>query len=152
MPVNLPAVSLAINTSIPAVDIPLGVVRSDDFVSSTTHGDGTINGSTETAGIAKPAYDAQEVDKAVTAISGIAPSYPAAMRSAGIEGDVRAEFVVDEKGCAVTSSLRILSSSNVQFSEAVRQALPRMRFAPAQLRGRAVPQTVQQLFAFRLNR
>ena len=150
--VKVPSISLTINTGIPSVDIPLGVVRADDFVSSTAPGDGATSDSQATRAAEKPAYDAYEVDKAVTAISGTAPAYPTAMRSAGIEGDVKAQFVVDENGRAVVSSLRIVSSSNEQFSEAVRRSLPNMRFAPAQLRGRPVAQTVQQLFAFRLNR
>lgn len=151
--INAPSLSsLAINTSIPDVDISLGLVRADDFVSTAVPGDGATTDSRTTPGIDNPAYDSYEVDKAVTAISGVAPAYPAAMRTAGIEGDVKAEFVVNENGRAVRSTLRIVSSSNEQFSEAVRRSLPNMRFAPAQLRGRPVAQTVQQLFAFRLNR
>jgi protein TonB len=92
------------------------------------------------------------VDKAVAVISGAGPSYPATMRASGIEGEVKAQFVVNEQGRAEVSSLRIVSSTNDHFSEAVRQALPRMRFRPAELRGRPVAQTVQQLFSFRLDR
>ena len=152
LPVTLPSISLAIHAGIPAVDIPLGVVRADDFVSSTGSATNSAEEFEDSPVAAKPAYDAYEVDKAVTAISGVAPAYPASMRSSGVEGDVKAEFVVNESGRAVLWSLRIVSSTNEQFSEAVRNALPRMRFRPAQLGGRAVAQTVQQLFAFRLNR
>ena len=150
--VRAPSISLAISTNIPDVNIPLGVVRNDDFavgnVSGATEGENTAGKSD----VAKPAYDAYEVDKAVQSLSGGAPAYPAAMRAAGIEGEVNAQFIVNEYGRAEVSSLRIVSSTNDQFAESVRQALPKMRFVPAQLRGRPVAQTVQQLFSFRLNR
>jgi TonB family protein len=150
---TIPSISLTIATTIPDVNVPLGVVRSDDFVLSPT-------GSEEAAGDAavgtslpsKTAYDAYEVDKAVTALSGAAPAYPVAMRSAGIEGEVKAQFIVNVDGRAELASIRIVSSTNDAFSRAVSDALPRMRFIPARLRGKAVPQTVQQLFAFRLSR
>ena len=149
---RLPSISLAISTSIPSIEIPLGVVRGDEFAAPSsgglTSGDPVMTGSER----GNVAYDAFEVDKAVAALPGVAPVYPAALRAAGVEGEVRAQFVVNDHGRADVSSLRILSSTNDQFSEAVRQSLPRMRFVPAQLRGRPVAQTVQQLFSFRLSR
>ncbi|HMA21046.1 MAG TPA: energy transducer TonB, partial [Gemmatimonadaceae bacterium] len=100
----------------------------------------------------KVAYDSREVDRQVAAIAGVAPQYPAAMKAAGIEGEVRAQFVVDESGRADIQSLRIMSSTNELFSEAVRRALPRMKFIPARIGAHAVAQMVQQAFVFRLDR
>ena len=149
---RIPSISLTIPTNIPDISIPLGVVRNDDFPISTASPASSGNAVVTGNGTEKPAYDAYEVDKTVAALSGVAPAYPAAMRSAGIEGEVKAQFIVNENGRADVSSLRIVSSTSDQFSEAVRQALPRMRFKPAELRGHPVAQMVQQLFSFRLSR
>jgi TonB family protein len=150
--VRAPSISVAIPANIPDVSIPLSVVRNDDFFFAS--------GRTATSGVPaaaanpveRPVYDHLEVDETVAVIPGIAPVYPAAMRAAGIEGEVNAAFVVDAKGRADVSSLKIISSTNDQFTRAVRDALPQMRFKAARLLGRAVPQMVQQSFAFRLNR
>jgi protein TonB len=80
------------------------------------------------------------------------PVYPPALRAAGIEGRVVAQFVVDTQGKAARESIRILSSSNELFSESVRKAIAQMRFVPAKIRGKPVAQMVQQLFVFKLDR
>jgi protein TonB len=150
---NRPSISIDVSPNIPDVAVPLGTVRPDDFAPSSGVGNdpapppGAIGSGNNGA-----PYDSYQVDIPVAAIGGTAPAYPAAMRSAGIEGEVKAEFVVDRKGRADFASLRIISSTNEQFSGAVRDALPRMRFTPARLRGEPVAQLVQQLFVFRLNR
>ena len=146
-----PSISLAISADIPDVNIALGAVRNDEFAAAVSSSAATESVSGK-PGIEKPAYDAYEVDRAVQPLSNAAPVYPAAMRAAGIEGEVEAQFVVNEKGLAEASSLRIVKSTNDQFAESVRRALSKMRFAPAELGGRPVAQTVQQLFSFRLSR
>jgi TonB family protein len=148
----IPSISVAISTNIPPIDIPLGGVQNDDFPISTGSAGESRNAVATGPASEQSVYDAYEVDKGVAAISGVAPAYPASMRASGIEGEVKAQFVVNERGRAEVSSLRIVSSTNDQFSEAVRQALPRMRFRPAELRGHPVAQMVQQLFSFRLDR
>ncbi len=93
----------------------------------------------------------RHVDRAVMAIPGtVAPRYPSMLRSAGIEGDVRAQFVVDTLGRVETGSVRILESTHESFSQAVRDALSRARFVPAEARGRKVRQLVEQPFSFKL--
>lgn len=151
--VSAPALSIDVSANIPDVSIPLGTVRRDDFLSSTgfTNGPIAAPGGLSSGNNGAP-YDSYEVDIPVAAIGGASPAYPAAMRSAGIEGEVKAEFVVDKKGRADAASLRVIASTNEQFSSAVRDALPRMRFTPARLRGEPVAQLVQQLFVFRLSR
>jgi len=148
-----PAISIDVSPNIPDVSIPLGTVHRDDFASSTglTNDPVPSPGGLSSGSNSAP-YDSYQVDIPVAAIGGVAPAYPAAMRSAGIEGQVKAEFVVDGKGRADAASLRIISSTSEQFSTAVRDALPRMRFTPARLSGEPVAQLVQQLFVFRLDR
>ena len=77
--------------------------------------------------------------------------YPDAMRLANREGEVLAQFVVDERGVVDMTTFKALKATDPAFTEAVRTALPTMRFAPAQVKGRAVKQLVQQPFTFALS-
>jgi protein TonB len=65
---------------------------------------------------------------------------------------VIAEFVVDEQGRAQEGSVRFVRSDNQLFEDAVRVALRRMRFVPAEVGGRKVKQLVQMPFVFTLSR
>lgn len=144
-------ISLSISADIPDVNIPLGGVRTDDFAASPI-GTSTSNATSTGAAGDKPAFEAYEVDSPVSAIAGsYRPEYPAALRSAGIEGDVTAQFIVDRYGHASAESIRILTSTNELFAASVKRAIPRMRFVAARLNGEPVAQSVQQLFSFRLD-
>lgn len=146
------SLSFDIPVGVPDVNIPLAGVRQSDFTSA---GETVSSGYESDAPASQPgkvAYDSREVDRQVAAVAGIAPEYPASLRAAGIEGEVRVQFVVDESGRADIGSLRILSSSNELFSDAVKRALPKMKFIPARIGSHAVAQTVQQAFVFRLDR
>jgi protein TonB len=99
------------------------------------------------------AYNAFEVDIEVVAIPGSgSPRYPEMLRSAGTEGQVIAQFVVNEKGRADQKTFKVISSTHPQFTDAVNRALPQMRFKPAKIGGKPVSQLVQQLFVFKLDR
>ena len=80
------------------------------------------------------------------------PDYPAQLRSAGVEGEVIVQFVVNESGKVDRESIRIVSASNDLFAGSVTGALARMRFTPARIGTHAVAQLVQQTFVFRLDR
>lgn len=148
---RVPSISLNVSPDLPAVDVPLaspGTVRSEDFGSpSTTLGTADTGPSTEPA-----AYTDIEVESQVAVISGLRPEYPAALRASGVEGRVVAQFIVDASGKTDPQSIKILSSTSELFSESVRRALLRSRFRPASIRSKNVPQLVQQLFVFRLDR
>jgi protein TonB len=89
----------------------------------------------------------------VSLISGsAAPRYPESLRIAGVEGKVVAQFVVDFEGRVEDGTVRIVRSDNSLFDEAVRAALTRMRFTPAEIAGRKVRQLVQMPFVFALSR
>ena len=93
------------------------------------------------------------VDKAVVALPGSAqPRYPPMLQSAGLEGDVRAQFVVDTLGRVELSSVHVLESTHEMFTTSVREALARARFRPAEAGGRKVRQLVEQTFTFRITR
>ncbi|MDP9202078.1 MAG: energy transducer TonB, partial [Gemmatimonadota bacterium] len=78
--------------------------------------------------------------------------YPEMLRSSGTEGQVIAQFVVNEKGRADRETFRVVSSTHPLFTGAVNRALPQMRFKPAMIGGKPVSQLVQQLFVFKLDR
>ncbi|MEO8193552.1 MAG: energy transducer TonB [Gemmatimonadales bacterium] len=148
-------VSIDIPANLPRVDIPLATIGSRDFdPAGETHSVPPTSGDSGPGiGEADRPYDASEVEFPASAIAGtIRPEYPSALRSSGIEGQVIAQFVVDEKGRAHSQTLRIVSSTNDMFAESVTRSLSRMRFVPARVGGRPVAQLVQQLFVFRLDR
>jgi TonB family protein len=80
------------------------------------------------------------------------PSYPDSLRAHGVEGLVVIRFIVDTGGHADSSTLRFVEATHPGFADAVRNALPRMRFIPAELDGRHVPQLVSQEFRFVITR
>jgi len=80
------------------------------------------------------------------------PRYPDQLRAAGVQGTVIGKFVVDTTGLADMRSFEVLKSDHEGFTTAVREALPAMRFYPAQVAGRPVKQLVQMPFSFGLVR
>jgi len=113
-------------------------------------GDGT--GAEPVRQVDQPYLDS-EVEKPVVMAPGArGPPYPDMLRTAGIEGTVLAQFVVDTTGRAEMSTFKVLKSDNDLFSNAVKNALQRMRFLPAEVGGRKVKQLVEQPFQFSLNR
>lgn len=110
-------------------------------------------GAAPAAGVTETPYFDFQVDKPATRLPGSRmPMYPDSLRASRFEGEVLAMFVVDTAGRVVPRSLRILRSSHPLFVVEVRAALPEMRFTPAELSGRSVPQGVQELFTFRPER
>jgi TonB family protein len=98
-------------------------------------------------------YFEYQVTKAVSPHPGNpSPRYPDALRTANVEGQVLAQFIVDENGMADTSSFTIIRSTHDLFSVTVRNAVPQMRFYPAELNGRPVRQLVQMPFQFSLTK
>lgn len=100
----------------------------------------------------QPYFDFQVEKPVVMAPGSQGPAYPDMLRTAGIEGTVLAQFVVDTTGRAEMNTFKALKSDNDLFTNAVKNALQRMRFLPAEVGGRKVKQLVQQPFQFSLNR
>jgi beta-lactamase regulating signal transducer with metallopeptidase domain len=94
-----------------------------------------------------------QVEKTVTPVAG-GPRvrYPTVLRTANVEGEVLAQFVVDTLGLADMSTFKVLKSSHDLFTESVRAALPMMRFHPAEVGGRKVKQLVQMPYEFSLSK
>jgi TonB family protein len=99
-----------------------------------------------------PMYEFQVEQQAQQLIGTGSLRYPDAMRRAKREGEVLAQFVVDEQGAVDMSTFKAITSSDAAFTAAVRTALPTMRFHPALVGGKPVKQLVQQPFTFALAR
>ena len=78
--------------------------------------------------------------------------YPDALRSANVEGEVLAQFVVDVNGEVLPGSLKVLRSTHPLFADAVKAALPGMRFYPAEVDGKKVRQMLERPFTFSLSK
>lgn len=80
------------------------------------------------------------------------PKYPPILRSAGVEGEVLAQFVVDTLGTVEIETFKVVRKTHDLFEASLREVLPEMRFSPAELGGKKVRQLVQQPFVFQLAR
>jgi TonB family protein len=117
-------------------------------------------GTEQTSTVAQPRYASYdtvftitEVDSAVAVDpASAAPTYPAALLKLGVEGSVMVRYVVDSFGRADISTLQVVRATRVEFAVAVREALPFMRFTPARMGAKAVPQLVEQPFNFRIQK
>lgn len=97
------------------------------------------------------AFSELEVDSAaVRDPSSVGPVFPPKLLLAKLEGVTRVQFIVDSTGRVQLSSLVILDSTHPDFTQAVRDVLPRMKFQPARMGKRPVAQLVEQGFAFRI--
>lgn len=132
---------------------PVSVDRGAPVVRATDFGRGVAPPLTVGSGVG-PAlgsapFAVADVDRPVAPLDGPPmPAYPEALRSSGIRGSVAAEFVVDTAGHVEAASFHVLSTDSDLFSAAVRTAVLRTRFRPAEAGGRHVRQLVQESFSF----
>ncbi|MDP9177109.1 MAG: TonB family protein [Gemmatimonadota bacterium] len=151
-PVNIPV-------ELPKVDLSAKVTNEADFSGKGVAGGtasgkegGTGDNEAGKAGIdPDKAYMDFQVEEQVSAISGTQVDYPESMRSSGLEGQVDTQFVVDENGRIQSGSFKVLNSANAAFVDAVKRAIPSMRFKPAKIGNTKVSQVVQQSFKFKLS-
>lgn len=145
------------------VDVPLEIPPVDFGATLTDARDwtgvGTPGGTYAGTGSAPVQLDADgtyfdfQVEKVAAALPGSpAPVYPEQLKAAGVEGDALVQFVVDTLGRAEPGSFKVLRASHDAFAQAIRVALPRMRFLPAEVDGEKVRMVVLQLFGFALDR
>lgn len=134
-------------------------VENDAPIATTVPSKGSESGSPEREAepvIELPAiYDSVatvlEVDSAVRRFpDSAAPVYPAELLAQHIEGGAYVQFVVDTTGRPDTSSFRVINTTHAGFAQAVRAALPGMRFSPAIMHSRKVRQLVEQPFMFKI--
>jgi len=145
-PVEIPDV-------IPDIDLSKKVTDEADFSGKGVAG-GVAKGKEGGAVVQsdQPYFEFQVEKPVVPAPGSAQPRYPDMLRQAGVEGEVLAQFVVDTTGRAENGSLKILKSSHDLFVQSVRNALPNMKFIPAEVGGRKVKQLVQQPFTFSITK
>jgi len=146
-PVEIPDV-------IPDIDLSKKVTDESDFSGKGVAG-GTskgVEGGKAVVQSDQPYFEFQVEKPVVPAPGSISPRYPDMLRQAGFEGEVLAQFVVDTTGKAEPGSLKILKSSHDMFIQSVKNALPQMKFIPAEVGGRKVKQLVQQPFTFSISK
>jgi protein TonB len=145
-PVEIPDV-------IPDIDLTKSITNEDDFSGRGVAGGVAkgVEGGTAPVVTDAPLFEFQ-VEKPALAIpsAASAPVYPNILRTANIQGQVTAMFVVDTSGRADVPSFKVLESDHEMFTAAVKTALPKMRFIPAEVGGRKVKMWVQQAFQFQL--
>lgn len=111
-----------------------------------------VVGGTGPVNTDQPYFEFQ-VEKQVQQIPGTDNlRYPDALRAANVEGEVLAQFVVDANGQYEPGTFKVLESSHELFTQAVKDALPKMRFYPAEVGGKKVKQLVQRPFTFSLSK
>ena len=139
---------------LPDIDLSKKVTDEADFSGKGVAG-GTskgVVGGTAPVNSDQPFFEFQ-VEKQVQQIPGTGNlRYPDMLRSANVEGEVLAQFVVDTTGHYDSGTFKVLKSSHDLFTAAVKNALPTMRFYPAEVGGRKVKQLVQQPFTFSLQK
>jgi len=139
---------------LPDIDLTKKVTDEADFSGKGVAGGVArgVVGGTGPVNTDQPYFEFQ-VEKQVQQIPGTGNlRYPDMLRSANVEGEVLAQFVVDENGRFEVGSFKVLKSSHELFTQAVKNALPNMRFYPAEIGGRKVKQLVQQPFTFSLSK
>ncbi|HET9465032.1 MAG TPA: energy transducer TonB [Gemmatimonadales bacterium] len=138
---------------LPEIDLTKKVTDEADFTGKGVAGGiakGVVGG---TAPVADQTYFEFQVEKQVAQIPGsVNLRYPDMLRSANVEGEVLAQFVVDTTGRVEKGSIKILKTSHDLFTSAVMSALNSARYYPAEIGGRKVKQLVQQPFNFTLTR
>jgi periplasmic protein TonB len=151
IPVEIPKIDLSKAVTNEADFSGKGVAGGDSKGKEGGTGDKDSKG-TEAGGDPNRTYFEFQVEQPVQPLGGATPQYPESLRSSGEEGEVLAEFVVNENGRVEMSTFKVLNSSNPAFTASVRKALSGMRFRPAKIGGRSVSQVVQQPFQFKLDR
>ena len=140
---------------LPDIDLSKKVTNEEDFTGKGVAGGiakGVVGGTPQPVNDNQTYFEFQ-VEKQVSPFPGNpAPRYPDMLRSANVEGEVLAQFVVDTTGRADMSQFKVLKSTHDLFTNAVRASLPNMKFYPAEVGGKKVKQLVQMPFQFSLTK
>lgn len=154
----------AVPNGLPAIDYSKSVTDEADFSGRGRAGGvaGGVAGGILGAVTERPAvetvgggdtYLISQVEKAAEALpSNVAPRYPDALRAAQVEGKVTVSYVIDTTGFADMASFKVIESTHPLFDQAVRLALPQMRYAAAEIGRTKVRMLVRQDFNFSLVR
>jgi periplasmic protein TonB len=92
-------------------------------------------------------FSVSELEKRPEAVSQVAPTYPAELRKAKIEGVVTLVFLLGEDGRV--EEARIENSSRPEFEKPALEAIRKWRFRPGEKDGERVRTCVRQSMRFR---
>ncbi|HEX6535355.1 MAG TPA: energy transducer TonB [Gemmatimonadaceae bacterium] len=137
---------------VPTISLDSVLAHPMDLSGGTARGDASARGGRGVGGSgADGVFDPAGVDRLAEPLPGNPrPDYPAALREAGVTGAVTARFVIDSTGRVEPRSITFDGDPNALFAAAVRSALARSRYQPAEVRGRAVRVLARQDFLFSL--
>jgi protein TonB len=153
-PRSLPVLTapLHIPNALPEIDLTKRATNPDDFVRRGPLGSEPAGSDSVPAATRDFYFDFQLEKPVQQAPNSATPVYPDILRRAGVEGEALVSFVVDTSGRVDLASFKLVRATHDLFAAAVRSALPRMRFIPAELGERKVRQLVQQPFTFTIAR
>ncbi len=95
------------------------------------------------------AFDVSDLEKRPEAVSQVAPTYPAELRKAKIEGVVTLVFVLNETGRV--EDPRVENSSRPEFEKPALEAIRKWRFRPGEKDGQPVRSYVRIPMRFRVS-
>jgi protein TonB len=145
-PVEIPNV-------LPDIDLTRRVTNEADFTGKGAAGGFSTGVETKAVANDNNTYFEFQVEKPVMqAPNSPTPQYPDILRQAGVEGEALVSFVVDTTGRADPASFKVIRTTHELFATAVKNALPRMRFIPAEVGDKKVRQLVQQPFSFAITK
>ena len=148
-PVEIPDV-------IPDVDLTKKVTDEADFsgkgvaggvAKGVDGGTGPVVTNTD-----QPFFEFQVEKPVVAAPGGCVPKFPEMLRTAGVTGEVQAQFIVDTTGRVQAGSFKVLKTTHELFATEVRKATSCMKFLAAETGGKKVRQLVQQPFTFDISK
>jgi hypothetical protein len=152
---NIPAADIDTSVGVADLDLTGKITDTADFKSvSLAEAIGAALANRHSA-VPMPGgiYRADAVDRVITPFAdNPKPVYPRSLESMGVQADFTVMFVVDSTGRVDPGTLDMPRDVHRLFAEAVRYALLRSRYFPAQLAGRPVRQLVAQEFIFRMVR
>lgn len=154
---GLAALQLSFSANIPAPDVP----DDYDFGAVARHvtyadADGELARTVLGRGVPRPnvdgAYTEDLVEKAVLPYhNNPRPRYPQSLLAYRVQDEFEVFFVVDSTGRVDEHTIRVTGNRVERLLvDAVRYALKRSRYFPAEVGGRRVPQLVEQRFIFRV--
>ena len=136
---------------IPPVDMNQKAFNAADFTGKGVEGGIAAGVEGVAAPVKGEVFLEAQLDDPVQPINQPSPRYPPVMASAGIEGSVDIQYIVDVTGSVEPGSIKILASTNKAFEEPAREAILKGKFKPAKFKGEPVRQLVQQRLRFKLS-
>ena len=111
-------------------------------------GFGEIRSLAAAEAVQEDTFDVADLEKRPEPVSQVAPTYPAELRKAKVEGVVTLIFVLDETGRV--EDPRVENSSRAEFEKPALDAIRKWRFSPGQKDGQPVRTYIRVPMRFRV--